>query len=406
MTILLGDNIISALGFTTEENYCNVKQGVSGLRFFTDRYDLPEPFMASEIDDVRLNGAFEKISAEFFANVGKDKNGAHWDACPMTPTDEPHYSKLEKAAIVSVAGALGSTAIDLSGKNVLFILSTTKGNIFLLNENRPEGFGRDQLYLWRSAELIARFFGNSNRPMVVSSACISGASAMIAAQRELRSKRYDYVVVVGADVLSEFIVTGFQSFKALSREVCRPFDANRTGLNIGEAVATLIMTERPENEVECGNVVLTAGAVRNDANHISGPSRTGEGAYLALHKVLEGIDPDEIAFVCAHGTATPYNDEMESIALTCAGLQYTPVNSLKGYYGHTLGAAGVMESILSVHALKDGTILKTYGFETLGVANPLDIVTENRDTEKRYGIKMLSGFGGCNVAVLFAKMMR
>jgi 3-oxoacyl-[acyl-carrier-protein] synthase-1 len=276
----------------------------------------------------------------------------------------------------------------------------------LLDENRPECYGQDQLYLWRSAELIARFFGNNNRPIVVSSACISGASAIITAQRELRSKRYDYVIVVGADALSEFIVTGFQSFKALSREVCKPFDANRTGLNIGEAVATLIMMECPENEIGRGNVVFTTGAVRNDANHISGPSRTGEGAYLALRKVLEGIDPDEIAFVCAHGTATPYNDEMESIALTCAGLQHTPVNSLKGYYGHTLGAAGVMESIISVRALKDGTVLKTYGFETPGVTNPLDIVTENRDTAKRYCIKMLSGFGGCNVAVLFTKIVR
>ncbi|MDR0700059.1 MAG: beta-ketoacyl synthase [Tannerella sp.] len=406
MTVLLGDNIISALGFTAEENYRNVKQGISGLDFFADRYDIPEPLMASEIDDVRLNGAFEKISAEFSANAGKDKNGERWGACPVTSAYHPNYTKLEKAAIVSVAGALGNTGIDLSGENVLFILSTTKGNIFLLNENKPEGYGRDQLYLWRSAELIARFFGNNNRPIVVSNACISGASAIITAQRELRSKRYDYVVVVGADVLSEFIVTGFQSFKALSREACKPFDANRTGLNIGEAVATLIMTERPENEVESGSVVFVAGAVRNDANHISGPSRTGEGAYLALRKVLEGIDPAEIAFVCAHGTATPYNDEMESVALTSAGLQHTPVNSLKGYYGHTLGAAGVMESIISVRALKDGTVLKTYGFETPGVTNPLDIVTENRDTAKRYCIKMLSGFGGCNVAVLFAKMMR
>ncbi|MDR2773741.1 MAG: beta-ketoacyl synthase [Tannerella sp.] len=406
MTILLGDNIISALGFTTEENYRNVKRGVSGLHFLADRYRLPEPFMASEIDDVRLNGAFEKILLEFSANAGKDKNGEHPEASRMTPAGHPNYSKLEKASIVSVAGALKGSGIDPSGRDVLFILSTTKGNIFLLNENGQEGYGQDQLYLWRSAELTARFFGNSNRPLVVSSACISGASAIIAAQRELRSKRYDYVIVVGADVLSEFIVTGFQSFKALSREVCKPFDANRTGLNIGEAVATLVMTECPDDKVGNGNIAFTAGAVRNDANHISGPSRTGEGACLALRKVLEGIDPDEIAFVCAHGTATLYNDEMESIALTCAGLQHTPVNSLKGYYGHTLGAAGVMESIISVHALKDGTILKTYGFETLGVTNPLDIVTENRNTAKRYCIKMLSGFGGCNVAVLFAEIMR
>jgi 3-oxoacyl-[acyl-carrier-protein] synthase-1 len=390
MTVLLGDNIISALGFTAEENYGNVKRGACGLKSFAGHYDLPEPFVASGIDDDRLNEAFEEISA------------LHGAQLPIVV--KPNYSRLEKAAIVSVAEALKGTGVDPSDRNVLFVLSTTKGNIFLLDENKREGYEPEQLYLWRSAELISRFFGNANRPMVVSNACISGVSAMIAAQRELRSGRYGYAVVTGVDMLSEFIVTGFQSFKALSQDVCRPFDANRTGLNIGEAAATVIMTERSGNEVRGGDVVLAAGAVRNDANHISGPSRTGEGAYLALRKVMEGIDPDEIAFVCAHGTATSYNDEMESIALTRAGLQRAPVNSLKGYFGHTLGAAGVMESIISVRALKDGTVLRTYGFETPGVTNPLDVVTENRITAKRHCLKMLSGFGGCNVAALFTKL--
>ncbi|MDR2679687.1 MAG: beta-ketoacyl synthase [Tannerella sp.] len=388
MTVLLGDNIISALGFTAEENYRNVKQGVCGLKFFADRYGLPEPFMASEIDGDRLDRAFGEISAQ------------------RQPVAGPTYTKLEKASVVSIAEALKDTGIDPSDGNVLFVLSTTKGNVFLLNGKEREGYEPEQLYLWRSAELIARFFGNANRPVVVSNACISGVSAMIAAQRELRSGRYGYAVVTGVDVLSEFIVTGFQSFKALSQEVCKPFDANRTGLNIGEAAATVIMTERPENELQDGDVVLTAGAMRNDANHISGPSRTGEGAYLALRKTMENVDPDEIAFVCAHGTATSYNDEMESIALTRAGLQHVPVNSLKGYFGHTLGAAGVMESIISVRALKDETILKTYGFETPGVTNPLDITAENRVTAKRRCIKMLSGFGGCNVAALFTKIKK
>jgi 3-oxoacyl-[acyl-carrier-protein] synthase-1 len=222
MTLLLGDNIISALGFTTEENYRNVKQGVCGLRPFAGRYGLPEPFMASEIDDARLDDAFRNVSSG---------------------QTSVNYTKLEKASIVSVAEALKGTGINPSDGTVLFILSTTKGNVFLLDENRQAGYEREQLYLWRSAELIARFFGNGNRPAVVSNACISGAAALVAAQRELRSGRYECVIVTGADVLSEFIITGFQSFKALSQEVCKPFDANRTGLNIGEAAATVILTE-------------------------------------------------------------------------------------------------------------------------------------------------------------------
>ncbi|MDR0742750.1 MAG: beta-ketoacyl synthase [Tannerella sp.] len=385
MTVLLSDNIISGLGFTTEENYRNVKQGECGLQLFSGRYDIPEPFIASEIDDERLEEAF-----------GDVKYG-------VRPVDGVNYTKLEKASIVSVAEALKDTNIDPADNRVLFVLSTTKGNVFLVDEKERGGYERNQIYLWRSAELITEFFGNPNRPVVISNACVSGASAMITAQRELLSGRYDYAIVTGADVLSKFIVSGFQSFKALSQEVCRPFDASRTGLNIGEAAATVIMAEHPENERNNGNIILTAGAVRNDANHISGPSRTGEGLYLALRNVLKGIDPGEIAFVNAHGTATPYNDEMESVALTRAGLQDVPVNSLKGYFGHTLGAAGVLESVISARALKEGTILKTYGFETPGVTNPLHIVKETQATTKRRFIKMLSGFGGCNVAVLYTK---
>jgi 3-oxoacyl-[acyl-carrier-protein] synthase-1 len=399
MTVLLSDNIISGLGFTAEENYRNVKQGECGLKFFSGRYDLSEPFMASEIDDERLEEAFGKVVAEVSA-VG-DVNTAcrHYKERGAGI----NYTKLEKASIVSVAEALKNTSVDPADNRVLFVLSTTKGNVFLVDEKERGGYERNQIYLWRSAELISEFFGNPNPPMVLSNACVSGASAMIAAQRELRSGRYDYAIVTGADVLSKFIITGFQSFKALSQEVCRPFDASRTGLNIGEAAATVIMAECPEDGRNSGDMVLTAGAVRNDANHISGPSRTGEGSYLALRQALKGIDPDEIAFVCAHGTATPYNDEMESVALTRAGLQDVPVNSLKGYFGHTLGAAGVLESVISTRALKEGTILKTYGFETPGVTNPIQIVKETQTTTKRRFIKMLSGFGGCNVAVLYTK---
>ena len=400
MTVFLGDNIISALGFTSEENYLNVKNGVSGLKFFADRYDLQEPFMASEIDDARLDDAFEKCLSVFLP-----KSEEQGELCVSKSgwSSEIKYSKMEKSCIVSIAESLKGAGVDPSDKRVLFILSTTKGNVFLLDENEQHGYERDQLYLWRSAELIAQFFGNTNTPLVVSNACISGAFALMAAQRELRTGKYDHVIVAGADMLSKFIVTGFQSFKALSQDVCKPFDANRAGLNIGEAVASVVMAERDESELRKDDIVLTAGAVRNDANHISGPSRTGEGSYLALRSILKGIDIEEIAFVCAHGTATPYNDEMESISLTRAGLQDVPVNSLKGYFGHALGAAGILESIVSMHAIKDGTIPATYGFETLGVTNPLRMVRDVETTTKQRFVKMLSGFGGCNVAALFTK---
>lgn len=379
MTTLLSDNIVSALGFTTEENYLKAKQGISGLTYFADRFGLPEPFVASAIDDEALEHAFSDVSV----------------------SSRTTYTKLEKAAIVSISDALKGTDIDPSDERVLFILSSTKGNIFLLDPKEAVGYEPQQVYLWRSAELIARYFGNTNTPWVVSNACISGATALVAAQHALCAGRYDYVIVTGTDMLSRFIISGFQSFKALSQEPCKPFDADRVGLNVGEAAATLVLAEKKEDELHDGDVVLTNGAVRNDANHISGPSRTGEGAYLALSHLLKDVDADEIAFVNAHGTATPYNDEMEAVAITRASLNQTPINGLKGYFGHTLGAAGVLESIISTRALRDRVVLKTAGFERIGVSNPLPVVTHVQPIEKLRCINMLSGFGGCNAALLY-----
>ena len=219
--------------------------------------------------------------------------------------------------------------------------------------------------------------------------------------RALESGRYDYAVVVGADVQSRFIISGFQSFKALSPEPCKPFDAHRLGLNLGEAAAAIVY-QRVE-KAQSGQWVAGAGAICNDANHISGPSRTGEGSFRALNTVLEDADVDDIAFVNVHGTATLYNDEMESIAIERAGLIDKPVNSLKGYYGHTMGAAGVMEVILSMRAVEDHTILGTKGFDSLGVSKNVKVSSEHRSTDKNSFIKLLSGFGGCNAAMLFTR---
>ena len=422
MTTLISDNIISSLGFTTEINYRKVKQGISGLRFFEDYFDLPEPFMASMLDEKKVNNAFNKLQNQ----IQKTSNPEQETRNQKTKTRNPEqknqkpgtrnhkqgtleqgtsnptaYTFPEKAAILSISEALKDTGINPADEKVLFILSTTKGNVALLEPSRREAYEPERIYLWRSAELIAGYFGNTNTPVTVSNACISGAQALIAAQRVLQSRQYKYVIVTGVDMLSRFIISGFQSFKALSPSNCKPFDANRNGLNLGEAAATIILTDKNETDLRPGEVILTAGAIRNDANHISGPSRTGEGAYLALQRVCAGIDTDELAFINAHGTATPYNDEMEAIAITRAGLQHVPVNSMKGYFGHTLGCAGVLESIISTRSLKNRKILKTFGLEAQGVSYPLQLVTQTQTTTRQRCINMLSGFGGCNATLLY-----
>ena len=319
----LSDNIVSALGFTSAENFQSVANGLTGLKHYPgNTLHLPEDFIASRIDYDLLQGKFSALTS------GKE------------------YSRFEKIAIISVQKCAENSVVDLSSSATLFVVSTTKGNVSLLENKKLPTYVHEQTLLSYSAGMISRFFRNPNRPLVVSNACISGVSAQIVAARMLRSGQYKHVVVVGAEELSRFVVSGFQSFKALSNEYCKPFDINRKGLNIGEGAATVIYgIARDESELPENTIIFANGYISNDANHISGPSRTGEGLYLALEKVLSGQDRGSIGFVNTHGTATPYNDEMEAIALTRSGLNDRPANSLKGYFGHTLGAAGVLETV-------------------------------------------------------------
>jgi 3-oxoacyl-[acyl-carrier-protein] synthase-1 len=301
------------------------------------------------------------------------------------------FTRFEMLALLSARDALSASPIEAGDPHTLLILSTTKGNVELLDE--PGGFDRDRLHLWKSAQIIADALGVVTRPLVVSNACISGLAAMLLAQRLIGNGTFAHAIVVGADVISKFIVSGFQSFLSLSSRACRPFDRDRDGLSLGEAAATVVLSR------DYGDVELAGGALSNDANHISGPSRSGEGLYLAISGTLHG--EEQPGMISAHGTATPYNDEMESIALARAGLDGIPVNSLKGYFGHTLGAAGVLESILNAEAMKEGFLPGTLGFRNPGVSGDILINRETRKEKVSSMLKIASGFGGCNAAALF-----
>lgn len=184
----------------------------------------------------------------------------------------------------------------------------------------------------------------------------------------------------------------------------RPFDIHRTGLNLGEGAATIIYAKAEhQSELATDTIILTEGSITNDANHISGPSRTGEGLYLAIKSATRNHN-GKIDFINAHGTATPYNDEMESIAITRAGLNTCPTNSLKGIFGHTLGAAGIIETIVSSACLKSNKLVKSIGYENCGVSNPLNIVKQSSNSKLQNCLKLVSGFGGCNAAILLEKL--
>lgn len=381
MICKIADNILSPLGCTTAENYARVSEGQSRLR----RYDA---------------ALLESAGYGHLANLVEPFTASLFDWRQMSCIEG--YTRFESIAIESVSRALAQTTLDVSSERVLFVVATTKGNVELLDEP-TQHFAKERVSLGVAARQIADYFGHRNQPLVVSNACISGLSAQITAVRALECGLYDAAIVVGADVQSRFIISGFQSFKALSAVDCRPFDIDRQGLNLGEAAATIVY-QRVEPACAAGRWQAVSGAVRNDAHHISNPSPTGEGCYRALRAVMANAQADELAFINVHGTSTLYNDEMEAQAIARAGLLKVPVNSLKGYYGHTMGAAGVLEVVLSMQAADDGVVLATRGFEEPGVSVAVSVSAQNRPVCKQSFVKLLSGFGGCNAAMLFRKV--
>ena len=372
---IAGDNVMTSLGFSTSENFRNLINGNTGIK--TGQYDYlyPEEFPASLIDRNRLEEQAARL------NIA-DK-----------------YTVFEQLLIISISEALKETEVDIRSPRTGIIISTTKGNIDLL-KNNPKGFDSGRVHLWKSARVIGDYFKSANTPLVISNACISGVLALNTADRLIKWGKYDNVVVAGADVLSEFIVSGFHSFLSLSKDVCKPFDKDRTGLSLGDGAAAVILTSDEKRAKEPLIRIIT-GSGSNDANHISGPSRTGEGLYIVIRDVLNGRK--EIDFISAHGTATPYNDDMESIAIDRNGLNSIPVNSYKGYIGHTLGAAGIIESIFCFESMRRDLLIKTYGFENPGTVKEINVISETVPARINSVLKTASGFGGSNAAVLFEK---
>lgn len=374
-------SIISSLGFGREENFSHIRGYHSGIKRVENTALFETPFLAACIDDTRLK---EAASAQKLDG----------------------YTRMEQLFILSLSDTIRQSGIDPSEPACGLILSTTKGNIDALAFTPEAGSSADSPdpSLYGMAERVAAYFHFTHEPIVISNACISGVSALVVASRLIEAGAYKHILVAGGDLLTRFVVTGFQSFKSVSPEICRPYDEIRDGLSLGEACGSLLVTSDPHRVKEYRPVIIRGGAITNDANHISGPSRTGDGLYYAISQAMDeaGLGPDAISFVNAHGTATLYNDEMESKALHLAGLDHLPLNSLKPYWGHTLGASGIIETIACMEQLRSGEVFATLGFETCGVPFPLSVSAAHRTIGMQHCVKTASGFGGCNAAIVLA----
>ncbi|MEO7524128.1 MAG: beta-ketoacyl synthase N-terminal-like domain-containing protein, partial [Ferruginibacter sp.] len=206
------DNIFSPIGFTTGENLNNLKNNISGIKHHNEISMSDQPFYASLFDKNKF------------------------------PAPTNNITKFEQILIASISNALEDIDIKTSDSKTILIISTTKGNISLLETETYNTETQNRVALHHSAKLVAEHFGFIHRPVIISNACISGILAIVTGMRLIRSGQYDHAVIAGADTISKFVLSGFQSFQAISQKPCKPFDAARDGINLGEAGATVVLS--------------------------------------------------------------------------------------------------------------------------------------------------------------------
>ena len=256
------------------------------------------------------------------------------------------------------------------------------------------------------ARNLARGLGARGPVLTVSTACASGATALGVGADLVREGVADVVVAGGYDVLCRFVMRGFDVLRALTRDAIRPFDRRRSGTLLGEG-AGLVLLAREQDAADGPRLGRLLGhASGSDGSHIAAPDPNGRGLEYSVRAALAeaGVAPPAIDFVSAHGTATPLNDRVETTVLKRVlgrRAHEIPVNSIKGYMGHTMGAAATLEAIMCLLAARHGVIPPTFGLEEPDPECDLDYVPRTpRPARPRIMLSTSAGFGGCNASLV------
>jgi len=332
----------------------------------------------------------------------------------------PRYSRSDRLAMVAARDAVGSldcesTALRGSG---VFMASTVAG----LSEIDPEiaedpaawyqrgGLARAASYpAARVADAVGEYLAVRGPRCAISAACASSAIAIALAANMLLDGAASMMLAGGSDALCPFTLSGFNSLQALDPDPCRPFDQNRKGLNLGEGAAVLVLETLERAEARNANIlaVLRGWAMTNDAFHSTAPQTQGKGLADCMRLAMEmaEVSGDDIGYVNAHGTGTPLNDVAETNAYETVFRERKrpiPVSSTKSYFGHCLGAAGALEAIIAIIAVRCGALLPT-----LRLTDPIESPSVDwlRGTvvcqEVPLAMSVSAGFGGSNAALIF-----
>ena len=396
--VVTATGIISALGTGSAAHLQQILAGTGGLRH-------PEILRTVHAADFVV-GEVPLLNEQLLRNAGKDGPSAG-------------YSRTSLLAIAALHDLMRTADIRwLRTVNLAFINASTVGGMTEIENLYPQFVAperRQEDDVWMGAldcadstERAAEFFGIKPQMATISTACSSSANAIIVGARMLRHGLADAVLAGGSDALSRFTLNGFHALKNVDHRPCRPFDADRNGLNLGEGAAYVLLEREPDARRRGAEVVaiLNGWCNMNDAYHPTAPSPDGSGALRTMQGALEkaGLAPQDIGYINTHGTATLNNDIAEGRALDQLwdGAP-PPFSSTKPFTGHTLAAAGVIEAIISVTSMQAGIIPASLNFE-----KPMEELSL-RPSGLQHGVEVLHvmsnsfGFGGNNVTLILSK---
>lgn len=389
---ILGMGVVSSIGLNVEESLASLRSRRCGI----SPVELLQTAHRS-----RLKAGEIKLS-----------NMQLMDLLGIPEKEYREYTRTSLLGMLAAREAFESAGIDpADGISTALVSATTVGGMDK-SEQMYQGGQEDYSYVGThpcgdSTDKIAAFLGIGHYRSTLSTACSSGANAIIHGARLIRNGFCERVIAGGVDALSAFTLNGFNSLMILDPDLCRPFDRSRKGLNLGEGAGYLILGSAyssPDTEVCCG---LSGYANSNDAFHQTASSPDGEAAYQAMKGALgmAGILPAEIDYINVHGTGTENNDASEGAAMKrLFGDELPAFSSTKSFTGHTLGAAAGIEAVFSVLALREGLIFPSLGFsepmEELGICPEVRLL---EDQPLRYVLSNSFGFGGNNSSLLFKK---
>lgn len=346
--------------------------------------------------------------------------GAARCALPALPCDDPRHAtrnnQLLLAAVLEIESDVRKAIARYGQSRIGVVLGTSttgiqeasQGIAGLLREGSfPPGYHYAHQELAAPASFLGEWLQLAGPCYSISTACTSSARALLSAKRLLDAGLCDAVLCGGVDSLSDLTLQGFSALEATSETLCNPFSRNRNGINIGEAAVLFLMTRDTDGEA---GIALLGGGASSDAHHISAPDPDGRGALSAMRQALARANctPEQIAYLNLHGTATPHNDAMESVAVAALFPHGVPCSSSKPLTGHTLGAAGALEAAfcwLSLSPLNPDQQLPPHRWDgepdpALPALNLVAAGIRMNPTRPRRMMSNSFAFGGNNISLI------